>query len=70
MHAIASYRPELSSQLFVQAAKIAISCSYRIFNARSSQLWDLTDLVDVLYACVFSLCVCVCVCVCVFAFQG
>ena len=30
--------------LFESAAKIAISCSYRIFNARSSELWDVTDL--------------------------
>ena len=32
--------------LFDQAARIAISCSYRIFNARNSELWDLTDLLD------------------------
>ena len=30
--------------LFENAARVAISCSYRIFNARSSELWDVTDL--------------------------
>ena len=30
--------------LFEQASRIAISCSYRIFNARASPEWDLLDL--------------------------
>ena len=30
--------------LFEQAARIAISCSYRIFNSRASPEWDLLDL--------------------------
>ena len=30
--------------LFEQAARIAIPCSYRIFNSRVSLEWDLSDL--------------------------
>ena len=30
--------------LFEQAARIAISCFYRIFNSRASPEWDLLDL--------------------------
>ena len=30
--------------MFRQASKVAISCSYRIFNARSSELWDVPNL--------------------------
>ena len=30
--------------LFEQAARIAISCSYRNFNSRPSLEWDLLDL--------------------------
>ena len=29
--------------LFEQAARIAVSCSYRIFNSRASPGWDLLD---------------------------
>ena len=29
--------------LFEQAARIAVSCSYRIFNSRASPDWDLLD---------------------------
>ena len=32
--------------LFERAAEIAISCSYRIFNARSSEQWDVNDLLN------------------------
>jgi len=32
--------------LFEQAARIAISCSYRIFNSRASCEWDLLDLLS------------------------
>ena len=32
--------------LFDQAARIAISCSYRTFNARSSELWGLRELLN------------------------
>ena len=30
--------------LFEQGARTAVSCSYRIFNARASPMWDLSDL--------------------------
>ena len=30
--------------LFEQGAHTAVSCSYRIFNARTSLAWDLSDL--------------------------
>ena len=29
--------------LFKQAAHVAVSCSYRIFNSRASLDWDLLD---------------------------
>ena len=32
--------------LLERAAEIAISCSYRIFNARSSEQWDVNDLLN------------------------
>ena len=32
--------------MFEQAAQIAISCSYRIFNAHSSELWDVSELLN------------------------
>ena len=32
--------------LFEQAARIAISCSYRIFNSRASPEWNLVDLLS------------------------
>ena len=33
--------------IFEQAARVAISYSYRIFNARSSELWDIMELLTV-----------------------
>ena len=33
--------------IFEQAARVAILCSYRIFNARASGLWDVTELLTV-----------------------
>ena len=30
--------------LYEQAARVAISCSYRIFNSRASPEWNLLDL--------------------------
>ena len=32
--------------MFEQAARVAISCSYQIFNARSSELWDVSELLN------------------------
>ena len=33
--------------IFEQVARVAISCSYRIFDAHSSELWDITELLTV-----------------------
>ena len=32
--------------MFEQAAPVAISCSYQIFNAHSSELWDVSELLN------------------------
>ena len=32
--------------MFEQAARVAISCSNQIFNARSSELWDVSKLLN------------------------
>ena len=34
------------NQILQQAARVAISCSYRIFNSRTSLLWDVVDLMN------------------------
>ena len=49
-----------------QAAKVAISCSYRIFNARQSPSWDIIELLAIDNCIVLRLSVCVLVCVCFF----
>ena len=37
-------RKALNCGAIQQAARVAISCSYRIFNSRSSTIWDVVDL--------------------------
>ena len=32
--------------MFEQAAQVAISCSYQVFNACSSKLWDVSELLN------------------------
>jgi len=34
------------NQILQRAARVAISCSYRIFNSRTSMLWDVVDLTN------------------------
>jgi len=34
------------NQILQRAARVAISCSYRIFNSRTSLLWDVVDLMN------------------------
>ena len=36
--------------IFEEAAQVAISCSYKIFNAYSSELWDISELLTVFLA--------------------
>ena len=42
--------------LFEQGARTALSCSYRIFNARISPVWDQSDLLLLFVCVVFVLC--------------